>query len=175
MTSATKAVLDVAYAKDGSRAVAACVCLKDWTDSVALCEHTAVVAEPAPYVSGSFFQRELPCLLRVLAALPHPCETIIIDGHVDLDDGRPGLGRHLFDSLGQLVPVIGVAKTPFRGAVAGVPTYRGSSLKALYVSSAGLDLQRARKHIVSMFGAYRLPTLVRRADRLCRDALDGLV
>ncbi|MFY0538676.1 hypothetical protein [Nannocystis pusilla] len=39
----------------------------------------------------------------------------MIDGHVWLGPDRPGLGVHLHRALGEAIPVVGVAKNPFRG------------------------------------------------------------
>jgi deoxyribonuclease V len=47
----------------------------------------------------------------------------VIDGYADLDpDGRPGLGAYA--EFG--IPVIGVAKSPFRTATHILPVRRGS-------------------------------------------------
>src|SRR6187402_1532849 len=117
------ACLDVHYF-DAS-ACAAAVLFRDWPDAVAVAEHAVPVPEIQPYEPGAFFKRELPCLLAVLQNLP-PIETIIIDGYVWLDE-RPGLGAHFYQALKERVPVIGVAKTRYRGADPVCEVMRGAS------------------------------------------------
>jgi deoxyinosine 3'endonuclease (endonuclease V) len=71
-----------------------------------------VVSGVQTYQPGRFFQR----LLAALRRLP-PMEIVLIDGYVWLDNlGIPGLGARLFQALEGEVPVIGIAKTKFRGA-----------------------------------------------------------
>lgn len=67
------------------------------------------------------------CIPAVLQQLPTPPDLVVIDGYVWLDDrDRMGLGGHLFESLGQAVPIIGVAKTRFAAATSAVEVFRGS-------------------------------------------------
>src|ERR1044071_2562673 len=94
-----KAALDVAY-EDGF-GYAAAVAFQDWSDAEVIQEELVVVSGVQPYQPGRFFQRELPCLLAVLRALP-PLETVLIDGYVWLDSlDTPGLGARLFQALGR--------------------------------------------------------------------------
>ena len=65
-------------------------------------------------------------------------ETILVDGYVWLEEGRPGLGGALFASV--RLPVIGVAKTRFRGANA-VEVLRGQSHSPLYITAAVLTAE----------------------------------
>jgi deoxyribonuclease V len=124
----------------------------------------------APYVAGQFYLRELPCLLTALAACPPP-DTVVIDGYVWLGEGaKPGLGAHLYEALSRVVPVIGVAKTRFRNADPVVEITRGRSRSPLFVSAAGIRFSSAAQSIRRMHGLHRLPTLLRRADRLSRSA-----
>lgn len=55
--------------------------------------------------------------------------------------------------------IIEVAKNEFRGAIAA-RVLRGASKKPLFVTAA--------RDVRSMHGDYRVPTLLARADRLCR-------
>ena len=120
----------------------------------------------APYEPGSFYKRELPCLLAILRDVPHALEAIVIDGYVWLDvNERPGLGGHLFAALG--TPIVGVAKTMFRGAPA-IPVIRGSGARPLFVSAAGMAVEEAARQVAAMSGAFRIPTLLKRVDQLCR-------
>jgi deoxyribonuclease V len=49
-----------------------------------------------------------------------------------------------------------------------MPVQRGHSRRPLYVSAAGIDAETAARYIQDMHGTYRLPTLLRRVDQLCR-------
>jgi deoxyribonuclease V len=160
------ACVDVDYRAVG--AVAACVLFRDWSDADNVDEFVQAIADVAAYQPGQFYRRELPCLLSVLAAVSDPLETIVVDGYVWLGEEKPGLGAHLYEALGRRVPVVGVAKTRFAGADAEA-VQRGDSRRPLYVSAAGLDPLTAARHIQSMHGVYRIPTLLRRVDQLCRE------
>jgi deoxyribonuclease V len=160
------ACVDVDYREEG--AVAACVLFRSWSDADSAEERVEAIARVEPYQPGQFYRRELPCLLSVLGTVAQPLEAVVVDGYVWLkDETAPGLGAHLFEALGRGVPVIGVAKTRFAGAAAE-PVQRGDSRRPLYVSSAGMDRQTAARYIQAMHGPYRIPTLLRRVDQLCR-------
>jgi deoxyribonuclease V len=164
------ACLDVDYRVRG--AVAGCVLFTAWPDERAARELVAhaTAAEVAPYVSGELYRRELPMLERVLARVTEPLDVLVVDGHVWLDGaGTPGLGAWLWEARGRTCPVIGVAKTHFVGAPA-LEVRRGDSVNPLYVTAAGLDPADAAAHLRAMHGPYRVPTLLTRVDRLCRDA-----
>lgn len=167
--------VDVAYGADGS-ATAAGIAFADPSSGTAAGTIVRRLARVRPYRPGHFYERELPCVLAVLEAysgrpetiLP---ETILIDGYVTLDaERRDGLGMHLFRALGETVPVIGVAKSRFRGTPAEAEVLRGGSVRPLYVTSAGMDEAAARGFVLSMHGAHRVPTLLAAADRACRMA-----
>lgn len=51
-----------------------------------------------------------------------------------------------------------------------VAVVRGASTNPLHVTAADLDPAAAAAHILSMHGPHRLPTLLTRVDRLCREA-----
>ena len=164
------ACVDVDYRSH--QAVAACLLFHDWPDAASSDEWIVPLPPAAPYVPGQFYERELPCLL---SALRHrgeqPFAAIVIDSYVWLDaSGRPGLGAHLYEALGQRTPIIGVAKTRFAGADFAVPVRRGDNQSALYVTAAGLAPEAAAAGVARMHGPYRIPTLLKRVDRLCRDA-----
>ncbi len=164
------ACVDVDYRVRG--AVAGCVLFAAWTDATSARELVACAeaAEVAPYVPGQLYRRELPLLLKVLAAVGPPLEVVIVDGNVWLDGaGAPGLGAHLWDALGRTVAVIGVAKTAYVGAPS-VPVLRGTSANPLHVTAAAMDPAAAAAHIRAMDGLHRVPTLLTRVDRLCREA-----
>lgn len=158
------AFVDVGYRDDG--ALAACVVAEQWTDDRPHEQRVAHVANVAPYEPGRFYLRELPCLLAVLREVRAPVTTIVVDGYVFLDNDRPGLGAHLHEAL--RVPVMGVAKTAFRGVTSAIAVTRGASTKPLFVSAIGMDVRDAAAHLAEMHGAYRTPTLLRLVDRLTR-------
>jgi deoxyribonuclease V len=163
------ACVDVDYRNEG--AVAACVLFRDWGDPAAAAEHVERIAHVEEYVPGQFYRRELPCLLTVLAALPAPPEVIVVDGYVWLDGaGRPGLGAHLYEALKRAIPILGVAKTRFDSCIVAIPVRRGGSRRPLFVTAAGLDVAEAARQVECMHGAFRIPTLLKRVDELCRKA-----
>jgi deoxyribonuclease V len=160
------ACLDVHYGENS--ACAAAVLFRDWTDAVPGDEKVVEVFGVQPYAPGEFFRRELPCLMAVLRELP-PLTTIVIDGYVWLDGmSQRGLGAHLYEALGQSVPVVGVAKTRFQGAGHACEVLRGRSQRPLFVTAAGIAATVAAEHLRSMHGEHRRPTLLARVDRLCR-------
>jgi deoxyinosine 3'endonuclease (endonuclease V) len=91
---------------------------------------------------------------------------IIIDGYVFLDDNqKAGLGYHLYKSLEDDIPVIGVAKTAFKDNKALVAeVYRGISRKPLFVTSIGIELKDAAENIRNMHGGFRMPGLLKLLD-----------
>ena len=160
--------LDVDYRED--RAVAAGVMFRDWTDDRPCSESVVPVDRVCPYEPGRFYLRELPCLLAVLETCESPPEVIVIDGYVWLGDDRsPGLGAHLHQAIEGRAAVIGVAKTRFLSARPVEEVLRGSSRAPLYVTAVGLDLSESARRIREMHGPHRIPTLLKRVDRLCRD------
>jgi deoxyribonuclease V len=162
------AITDVHYLDAGARA--AVVVATAWSDASAIEERTVLVDAVAPYRPGAFFERELPCLLAVLRAVSAPLGCVVVDGYVELDTaGSPGLGAHLHEALGGTVPVLGIAKTAFRGASFAVPVLRGRSRSPLFVTARGLSRDDAERLVRSMHGPHRLPTLVQRADHLARN------
>lgn len=163
--------VDVDYRPTGARAAA--VSFVDFGDAAPSGELVASIERVEPYEPGRLFLRELPCLLAVLARIEQPLACVLVDGYVWLGartGERPGLGAHLWDALGRRVPVVGVAKTPFAGATAAIAVMRGRSARPLWVTAAGMDAARAAESVARMHGAHRIPTLLRRADRLARDA-----
>lgn len=120
----------------------------------------------AAYVPGQFYQRELPLILAALKDFnPEEISTIIVDGYVYLNDqGRPGLGGHLYEELGQRIPVVGVAKSYFRDNNAEA-VLRGESSNPLYVTALGMDPVVAAERIRTMAGPYRMPDILAAVDR----------
>ena len=162
------AAADVHYLPSGG-ARAAAVVAADTAFSRLACDRIAVVTDVAPYQPGEFYLRELPPLRAALAGLPG-LSLLVIDGYADLDpDGRPGLGARAAEEFG--VPVIGVAKTPFRTATHAIAVLRGTSARPLYVTAAGMPRADAADLVRQMAGLHRLPDALRRADSLARHGL----
>jgi deoxyribonuclease V len=159
--------VDVDYEED--RAWVAGVLFHHWGDAKPVDEHIIQCAVANEYRPGEFFRRELPCIERLLREIDHPLDCIIVDGYVYLgSDRRPGLGKYLFDAMKQQVPVIGVAKTPYHDTPDTMATFRRGTSRPLYVSAAGMPDEVARQRIRTMHGNHRIPTVLQRVDRLCR-------
>jgi len=169
----TIAFLDVHYQGSGARA--ACVLADSWGSEFASQTFVTDIGTVQAYEPGYFFRRELPCLLSVLRLLPSLPDAAVVDGYVWLSsEQRPGLGAYLYDALGRRTPVVGIAKSAFVGvessrAVARV--FRGASRNPLFVTAAGMELQRAQQRVRQMAGRYRIPEMMRIADRLSKGAV----
>jgi len=159
------AAVDVHYLSTGG-ARAAAVLAADAAFAHVLAERTAVLPRVPPYRPGEFYLRELPPLRAVLEDLSG-LGLLVVDGYADLDPGgRPGLGARAHAEFG--LPVIGVAKSRFRTATHAVPVLRGSSVRPLFVTAAGMPADVAADLVRRMAGRYRLPDALRRADTLAR-------
>lgn len=159
--------VDVDYRN--SEALTVGICFDDWRDKAATHLYRSVIPKVEDYEPGSFYRRELPCILRLLSEHHLSPDTIVIDGFVYLgDESRPGLGMRLYNALNREVPVIGVAKNPFKGTTPDTELLRGNSSKPLYITAAGMDITTAKACILSMHGKHRMPTLLKEADRECR-------
>ena len=146
---------------------------EEWTSEQPVEELREFIENVAPYKPGSFFRRELPCLLKLLDRVRGRFDLVIIEGHVWLGaENRPGLGAHLYGALQERVPVIGVAKSPFKESPNAQQVFRGRSRRPLYVTAAGVDPSWAARNIERMHGQHRIPRLLKRVDRLCRSASD---
>ncbi|BCO35750.1 endonuclease V [Mycobacterium heckeshornense] len=161
--------VDVQYAE--LAVVTAAVGFVAWSDPTSMLEsvvRTAVTAEA--YQPGVFYKRELPFLLDAVALVEqrHLVETVIVDGHVWLRDGEPGLGARLYEALGARKAVVGVAKAAFARGNA-IPVRRGGSGRPLFVTAAGMNPHQAAQLVRRMHGPHRLPTLLKRADDLARE------
>ena len=134
------AAVDVHYLNTGG-ARAAAVLAADAAFAHVLAEHTAVLPRVPPCRPGEFYLRELPPLRAVLEDLSG-LGRLVVDGYADLDpSGRPGLGGRAHAEFG--LPVIGVAKSRFRTATHAVPVLRGSSVRPLFVTAAGMPVVTA--------------------------------
>ncbi len=119
------------------------------------------------YQPGRFYLRELPAITAVLATTSS-LDLLVIDGYVDLDPrGSPGLGAYVHAQTG--LPVIGVAKTAF-GTASHAVTIRRGATRPLFVTAAGLRVERAAALVAAMAGPHRLPDALRQVDTLARQA-----
>jgi deoxyribonuclease V len=158
--------IDVDYRE--KEAVAACVGFRAWADAASAFERVVrVEGEAAAYEPGKLFMRELPFVLAALKALDDAPAVVVVDGYVMLGATKRGLGAHLYDAIAK--PVVGVAKNEFIGAPAE-RVVRGSSKKPLFVTAIGMTASEAAVAIGSMHGPHRIPTMLARADALCRAA-----
>lgn len=160
------ACIDTYYRHNSSRT--ALLKFERWSDEFAISERTydRLVVE-ATYTPGFFFQRELPCLVDALDS-HQDIDILVVDGYVELNGGRPGLGKKLFERLNETIPVVGVAKNKFYGASNAIEVLRAGSSRPLFVSSAGVSVEDAAHCIQNMHGCYRIPTLLKRVDKLSR-------
>lgn len=107
--------------------------------------------------------------MAVLERLTLSLSCIVIDGYVWLDGNhQPGLGARLYDALNGSVPVIGVAKSSFRGSEHAVSLRRGKSKRPLFITSVGIASAQAVINIGAMHGDNRIPTILARVDKLSR-------
>ncbi|WP_328445868.1 endonuclease V [Streptomyces sp. NBC_00386] len=180
--------VDVAYDDERDVVVAAAVVLDAATLDV-VAEATAVGRVSFPYVPGLLAFREIPTVLAALEALPCPPGLVVCDGYGRAHPRRFGLASHLGVLTG--LPTIGVAKNPFTFSYEEPGARRGSAspllagteevgravrtqdgIKPVFVSVGHrVDLGNACAHTLALTPKYRLPESTRRADSLCRRAL----
>lgn len=135
-----------------------------------LSEHIVTVDNVAPYESGQFYKREMPCLLALLEKIDDPYDVIIIDGYVFLDGvSKPGLGKYLYDSLAVKKPIIGIAKNHFYDITEDYAVWRGISKHPVYVTSVGMAVNKAKSLVASLADQYRIPHIVTAVDQLGRN------
>lgn len=165
--------IDVHYHDDTAQAVAAGVLFDSWQCTVIEKDYVLLVDQVAPYQSGEFFRRELPCILQLIEQHQLKPDVIVVDGHVYLDaNQRRGLGWYVHDALG--IPVVGVAKQAFHDSAPASAILRGRSDKPLYVTAIGMDQEEAKSAVANMKGNHRLPTLLKQVDALCRETHKAL-
>ena len=154
-----------------SKAYVSGIAFETWEDATPKDVFHSVVAHVEAYETGNFYLREMPCIMQLLVEHGLSPDAIIIDGYVYLGDTfTPGLGMHLYHELKAKIPVIGVAKKAFKGTPKHTQLLRGTSSRPLYVTSVGIDLQKAKRSILCMHGKHRLPTLLKMADHECRNS-----
>ncbi len=160
--------LDAQHYDDGTAGVGM-LGFHRWTDAEPAWEITATASQCGEYEPGAFYKRELPALSQALAQCPVAPDIIVVDAYVFLDEhARQGLGYKLWEHLGRTAPIVGVAKTKFMSAPSAWEICRGSSKTPLYVTAVGYDVEQAKKDVLRMHGAHRMPTLLKRVDQLAR-------
>ncbi|MFZ4928274.1 endonuclease V [Chryseobacterium sp. Mn2064] len=149
-----------------------CLAFENWTsekETEVFVEETDVNSE---YESGAFYKRELPCILSLLSKITlKPGDIIIVDGYVTLDnEGKMGLGGHLYEALKELYTVVGIAKNGFNSEDSQRRSVlRGESKTPLFLTVKGADVDEIQSKIEQMHGAFRIPTLLKKLDQLSRE------
>ena len=162
------ACFDVHYEND--RANATAIVFKQWPDTTIVERFVMRGKDIGEYRAGSFYQRELKPLRELIQLIHYPVRFFAIDAYCHLsDDCSPGLGAYLYEILGQDSIVVGVAKNRFRNTSHAVELFRSSSRRPLFITSIGIDYQRAADFVGSMAGEHRIPTLLKTVDRLSRN------
>lgn len=163
------ACLDVYYYKDYARA---CCIVFEINEENIISEYIEEISGIEDYISGQFYKRELPCILRVLEKIKENINIIIIDSFIWVEGYKNGLGAYLYESLNPKIPVIGVAKSYLRGNTAYLEIYRGESTNPLYVSAIGIDLNYSADLIKELKGSFRIPDILKKVDKLSRQIID---
>jgi deoxyinosine 3'endonuclease (endonuclease V) len=160
---------DTYYYEDYANTV--CIAFEDWTSEKEVEVFVEQTAVSSGYESGAFYKRELPCILSLLTKIVlKPEDIIIVDGYVTLDnDGKIGLGGHLYEALEEKCPIIGIAKNEFTTPDSQRRNvFRGESKTPLFVTAKGMDVDEVQLKVEQMHGAYRMPTLLKKLDQLSR-------
>ena len=80
------------YYYDG-KAKTIAVSFKNWEDDEPTKIYTDIIEGVEPYEPGSFYKRELPCILSLLKQVNlEEVDIIIVDGYVILEEKHLGLG-----------------------------------------------------------------------------------
>lgn len=162
------ACVDVDY--ELNKACAACIVFENWDSSAEYSQYKVIVDIVADYESGNFYKRELPCIVKVLELVEEEVEAVVVDGYVWLNsDKKPGLGWYLYTYLKETTAVIGVAKTEYHSGNINVSkVFRGMSKKPLYITAIGINLSSAAENIKRMHGENRIPTILKKVDKLSK-------
>lgn len=166
MKTSKIACFDVYYYEN--QAKACCLVFEIEPRERVISRYSAEVKPVVDYIPGEFYRRELPCILRVYERVNEEIGLALVDGFVFLENGKRGLGGHLFEALHKKIPVIGVAKTFFKGCRDYTKVYRGESKNPLFVSSIGIEPPSAARLIRNLEGGGRLPDVLKEVDHLTR-------
>ncbi|RQO76693.1 endonuclease V [Pedobacter sp. KBW01] len=154
-----------------NKAKTVCLAFENWKTMDDFSVYCEILEDIEEYIPGEFYRRELPCILSLLKKIRfEKIEMIVVDGFVFLDDNdKLGLGGHLYKQLEEKVPIIGVAKTNFASIVKNKRELkRGDSQNPLFITSIGLNIDKAVEYIASMAGDYRIPKLLKHLDSLTK-------
>ena len=164
-----KLAIDVYYYNDHKAKIVG-VLFDDWKAALPAEIITTSFDKVNDYESGSFYKRELPCIMELLKLVNmNIIDIIIVDGYVYLESiDNPGLGLRLYDALDGKYSIIGVAKTYFHNTIAE-KIYRGNSKTPLYITSVGMEANEAGKCIQDMHGNYRIPKLLKLLDQKTKE------
>jgi deoxyribonuclease V len=157
---------DTYYYNNSAKTVA--VQFENWIDQDPISIESEIKNDVVAYEPGSFYKRELPCIISLLKKFNlQKIKYIVIDGYCILNNqGKFGLGGYLYEHLNRKITIIGVAKTSFFQNTDHVfELLRGESIKPLFITAIGIPLQQASKYISNMHGEYRMPTLLQIVDR----------
>ncbi|MFK7031005.1 endonuclease V [Flavobacterium oreochromis] len=160
--------IDVYYPTNQAKAVGV---LFNWEDEKPTKIIIETIQDVQEYEPGQFYKRELPCILTLLKQVDlFQIDTIIVDGHVYVNNDKSfGLGGHLFQSLEEKIPVIGVAKKSFiHTDKVSFPIFRGESKNPLYISSIGINVEYAIEKVQNMRGNYRIPSIFKELDQITK-------
>lgn len=184
----TVAGVDVAYAKEENRLVAAVVVLNAHT--LELLQVASYAGEATfPYVPGLFSFRELPAVLGALQKLETAPDLLVCDGQGLAHPRRFGLACHLGVATG--IPAIGCAKTRLLGEYEPLGPNRGDYQNLLddgeiigralrtqpgknpvFVSIGHkVSLDTATAWVLRLAATYRQPETTRAADHAVKALL----
>ncbi len=160
------ACFDVYY--HGNSAKASCIVFQTGDEEKIISRYDEIIGHTNEYISGEFYKRELPCILKVYKKIREKIGLIMVDSFVMLENGKKGLGGYLYYSLDEKIPVIGVAKTFYKGSENYIEVYRGKSKRPLFVSSIGIGQDYAGDLVKSLKGENRIPDVLKAVDHQSR-------
>lgn len=164
-----KLALDVQYHADVAAAVA--VAFDEWNAPEASRTFMSRVAHAQRPARGETDLRAVPCVVQLLREHGLEPDVIVMSGSVHLDAAdTPGLGRILYDVLGGRTAIIGVSSRSMPGMPAQFDVFREEEAPPVVVTCVGIDLGAAKARVRSMHGKRRMPTLLKLAGRLAREA-----
>ncbi|CAN7511528.1 endonuclease V [Rhizobacter sp. LjRoot28] len=162
--------LFVAVHWEGTQASAAAVAFDAWDAAEATKTFRTRIAHVDTVERGQPDLRALHCVMQLLVEHRLAPELLLIEGFVHLDaEDSPGVGQHLFQTLGGRVPVVGISKKGLVGLPAQCEVVREDEAPPLFVTCAGLDIGAAKARVRSMHGRKRVPTLMKLAARLAKN------
>lgn len=133
------------------------------------CILTAIVHDIEDYIPGQFYRRELQSVEAIIKQMNlSEIDLIVVDGYADSGTEEHALGTFVFDKYH--IPVIGIGKNKYERCILdNLEVYRGESQKPLFVTSKGMDNEKAKELVKNMSGKYRFPYFVKFADNRARD------